>query len=121
VKPGDVTLIGCVLPCPATKPTTSSLAMLGVTEPEPAVVPVFDVPADTSSGLTFAMPANSWTSNATDAAEFVVAVTVVTDLALGEYHISPSELCPAAKNAPILIQVLPPESVTDVMGLVAPV
>ena len=83
--------------CPAMNPTTSSLAAVEVTEPELADVPVLAVPVDTSRGLVVAKPLNSWTSKATEAAEAVWTVTVVTGLASAEYHISPSELWPEAK------------------------
>ena len=45
--------------CPATKPTTRSLAAVVVTEPELAAVPVLAVPVDTSSGLVVVTPLNS--------------------------------------------------------------
>ena len=92
VKPGAVTEIACALACPATKPTTSALPTVGVTDPELGAVLVFDVPVETSSGPDVATPANSCTRNATVAADAVLTVTVVTEAALGEYHISPSEL-----------------------------
>ena len=92
VNPGAVTEIACALACPATKPTTSAFPTVGVTAPELAAVLVFDVPVDTSSGPDVARPENSCTANATVAADAVFTVTVVTDAALAEYHISPSEL-----------------------------
>ena len=64
VKPEAVTVIASALAWPATKPTSSSLPAAGVMEPEPALVPVFDCPAEVSSGLAVATPANSWTSTA---------------------------------------------------------
>ena len=68
-----------------------------------------------------AMPENSCTSTAMVVAELVRAVTVVTTLAFGEYHISPSELCPETAYPPIRIQMLPAESVTEVIWFVNPV
>ena len=108
--------------CPATNPTTSSLAAVVVTEPELAAVPVLAVPADTSSGPVVATPLNSWATKAAETAEPLWTVTVVTGLALAEYHISPSEKWPETKWAvPMRAQVFPAESVTEVIGLVAPV
>ena len=108
--------------CPATNPTTSSLGAVVVTEPELAAVPVLAVPVDTSRGLVVATPLNSWASKLAETAEALWTVTVVTGLALAEYHISPSEKWPATKWAvPMRVQVFPAESVTDVIGLVEPV
>ena len=94
---------------------------MGVTDPELAVVLVLDAPVATSRLPVVAMPENSCTPTAMVVAEFVWAITLLTALALGEYHISPSELCPEAANAPIRVQMLPAESVTEVIGLVNPV
>ena len=108
--------------CPATNPTTRSLAAVEVTEPELAAVPVLAVPVDTSRGLVVATPLNSWTSKLADTTELLWTVTVVTGLALAEYHISPSEKWPATKwPVPMRVQMLLAESVTEVIGLVAPV
>jgi hypothetical protein len=108
--------------CPATNPTTRSLAAVVVTEPELAAAPVLATPVDTSRGLVVATPLNSWTSKLTEATEALWTVTVVTGLALAEYHISPSEKWPATKwVVPMRVQVFPAESVTDVIGLVDPV
>lgn len=115
-----VTVSACALPCPARKPTTNSDEP-GVTVPESGVVPMFDVPVETSTGLAAAMPENSKASNAIDAAVATWIVTVVVAAALAEYHSSPSEKCPEAKYAPMRVQVLPAESVIELMWLVAPV
>ena len=72
-------------------PTASSLAAEEVAGPELAEVLVADVPAEVSSGLVVATPEYSWAWNTIDTAEAVCTVTVLTDLALAEYHISPSE------------------------------
>src|SRR6266513_2062021 len=103
------------------KATARSDEPVGFAEPEFAAVPVLDVPAKPSSGLTAATPANSATSTAMTVAVPTVTVTDVTAAAFGAYHSSPSEKCPDVEKAPIFVQVLPPESVTLVIWLVSPV
>ena len=75
------------------KPSTSSPAALGVTEPELGAVPVPALPVARSSGLLLAIPENSNTLSDTLAAP-VVTVTLLTEAALAAYHSSPSEYCP---------------------------
>src|ERR1700730_5104942 len=112
-------LIAWALAWAATKPTTSSPDAVGVTAPELAAVLVLAVPAETSSGEVVDTPENSWTEIATTLV--VCTVTLVTAVALARYHISPSELWPAEKYAPILVQEAAPDSVTADIGPVAPV
>jgi hypothetical protein len=50
----------------------------------------------------------------------VRTVTLDVDPAFAEYHISPSEKCPGEAKAPIRVQALPAESVTEVIWFVAP-
>lgn len=69
VYPGDVTEMAWALLCPAMKPTASSPDAVDVTVPELGAVLVVDAPVSTSSGLVVAMPANSWTSKLTNAAD----------------------------------------------------
>ena len=97
------------------------MALVVVTGPELAALLVFDVPADTSSGFVAATPENSCNVSAIVAADPVCTVTVVTEAAFGEYHISPSELCPETLKVPILVHAFPAESVTEVTWFVAPV
>jgi hypothetical protein len=75
-------------------PTARSPGTVGVTAPDDGETLDADFPAATSSGLVAATPENSWTLRATTAEDVVRTVTVVTDAALAEYHISPSELWP---------------------------
>src|ERR1043165_8547813 len=103
------------------KATARSDERVGFAEPEAAAVPVLDVPAKPSSGLTAAMPENSATWIASTVAVPTVTVTDVTAAAFGAYHSSPSEKCPDVLKAPILVQVLPAESVTRLICLVRPV
>ena len=111
-------LMACALAWPPTNPTRRSPAgtLIG---PTPGVVLVLDVPLDTSNGV-LDMPENSCTWNAVVPAA-VWTVTDPTPPALTAYHISPSELWPAEMYAPTAFQVLPPESVTEVMWFVEPV
>lgn len=92
VKPADVTVIDWVLECPVTNPTTRSFDAVGVAVPESAAVPVLEVPAAASTGLTAATPENSMTSMAIGAALLTFTVTVVAGAAFAAYQISPSEL-----------------------------
>jgi hypothetical protein len=91
VKPGDVTVMACVLPCPATNPTTRELGTVEALDPELAVVLVFEAPAEVLSGLVVLIPEYSCTAKLTVAADAVCTVTDVTGWALAAYHISPSE------------------------------
>ena len=94
VKPGAATVMAWALLWPATNPTASSLAAVEVAVPDPALVPVLEVPVATSRGPEVATPANSWTSKLTKAADPLCTVTVVAGSAFAEYHISPLELWP---------------------------
>ena len=85
-------MIGSALLWPAMNPTASSFAAATVDAPEAADVPVLEVPAETSKALVFAIPENSCTSKAIEAAAARWAVTVVVGLAFAAYHSSPSEL-----------------------------
>ena len=92
-----------------------------MTEPVTAEVPEPEVTAtDGSSGAVAATPENSSSSRATEVVA-VVTVTLVTGAAPPEYQSSPSELCPDWEEAPIRRHVLPAESVTAAMWLLAPV
>src|SRR5665213_2854439 len=111
-----------VLAWPATNPTARSPDAVGVAAPELAVVPEVEVAVDAepSTGLVVATPANSCTETAMEAAEAVCTVTVVAAWALAEYQSAPSELWPEANLSISFVQVLPAESVTEVMWLEAP-
>jgi hypothetical protein len=50
----------------------------------------------------------------------VRTVTLDVAAAFAEYHISPSEKCPAEAKAPIRVQAFPTESVTEVIWFVVP-
>jgi hypothetical protein len=102
-------------------PTTRSLAAVGVSEPDPGELLLVEVPVETSTGEVVEIPENSWTSIETVVALPVWTVTLVAGRALAAYHISPSELWPDELKAPILVQVLPEESVTEAIGLEVPV
>src|SRR5664279_5599959 len=95
-------------------PTTRSWGPVGAMAPELGVVPVFDAPTEVSSGLVAAIPLNSCTWKTIEAAVAVCTVTVFDAKAPAAYHSSPSELCPDAAYAPMRVQVLLAESVTDV-------
>ena len=90
VNPVAVTVIACVLACPATKPKARPPGEV-VTAPEAGVVLVADVPVATSTGDPVATPANSSTLMAITAADEVRAVTVVANRAFAAYQSSPSE------------------------------
>jgi hypothetical protein len=91
VKPGDVTVMPWVLPWPAANPTTRELGAVEAVDPELAMVPVLEAPADVASGLVVLIPEYSCMVKLTVAAEAVCTVTEVTGWALAAYHISPSE------------------------------
>jgi len=95
------------------KPTMRS-GPFGMTDPELTDVLALEVPVDTSRGFVGTTPENSWASSATDEAA-VVTVMVVTDAALGAYHISPSERWPETCQAPTFDQVFFP-SLIAVIG-----
>src|ERR1700694_919932 len=98
-------------------PNTRSVAPVGVAAPELGAVLDFEVPLETSSGDAVNTPENSWTSTAASAGAARFTVTPVVELALAEYHISPSEIWPLVAKAPILVQLLPPTSLIEVIGL----
>src|ERR1700737_2773494 len=114
-------LIGCGLAWPAMKPTTRSPAAVGVSEPVPGEVLVFDAPVEAVSGETAATPENSWIAIDATPGLAMWTVTPVVAAALAAYHISPSELWPVMAYAPVLVHELPPESVTDVIRFEIPV
>ena len=92
VKPGLVTVMACLLACPAMNPTAKAPGTVGVTVPDEGELLDADLPVAASSGLVAATPENSCTLSATTAEDVVRTVTLVTDAALAEYQISPSEL-----------------------------
>src|SRR5437660_12873853 len=102
------------------KPTIRSLVAAGLTDPEFGAFPVFDDPVAMSSGAVVATPENSSASSAVFVAVAVLTVTLDVEPALAEYHISPSDKCPAVAKAPIRVQRLPAESVTAVIWFVVP-
>ena len=92
--PGAVTGLGGERTCRGRKPGARCPGSGGVTAPDDGETLDADFPAATSIGLVAATPENSCTLRAATAEDVVRTVPVVTDAALAEYPISPSELWP---------------------------